>query len=91
MNLVGRRSCGALKSLKRVGSAGASPYPAMGCARASGVKEYWIVDPEPETVEVLVLVNGRFDLAMRCGCGQRAASRLLPGFEISVDGLFRGT
>ena len=55
-----------------------------------GIKEYWIIDPEPETVDVLVLVNAQYELAMRCGAGQTAASRLLPGFEISVDYLFRG-
>lgn len=55
-----------------------------------GIKEYWIVDPEPETVDVLTLVTGRFELAMRCSAGQIAASRLLPGFEISVDDLFHG-
>ena len=55
-----------------------------------GIKEYWIIDPEPETVDVLVWVNARYELAMRCGSGQTAASRLLPGFEISVDYLFRG-
>ena len=29
------------------------------------MKEYWIIDPEPETVEVLALVNGRYDLVKR--------------------------
>lgn len=55
-----------------------------------GVKEYWIVDPEPETVDVLALVNGRFELTMRGAAGQRVASRLLPGFEVAVDHLFHG-
>lgn len=55
-----------------------------------GVKEYWIIDPEPATVEVLAWSNGRFELASRSGDGKPAASRLLTGFEISVDRLFRG-
>jgi Uma2 family endonuclease len=55
-----------------------------------GVKEYWIIDPEPETVDVLVLVNGRYELAMRSQAGGTAASRLLPGFEIPVGSLFHG-
>jgi Uma2 family endonuclease len=54
-----------------------------------GVKEYWIIDPEPQTADVLVWVNGRFELAMRSGVGQIAASRLLPGFETSLDYLFQ--
>ena len=43
-----------------------------------GVKEYWIIDPEPETVDVLTLVNGRYELALRVQAGQRVASRILP-------------
>jgi Uma2 family endonuclease len=56
-----------------------------------GIKEYWIVDPEPETVDVLALINGRLELTMRCGPGQTAVSRLLPGFDIPVTPLFHGT
>src|SRR5437867_1888879 len=55
-----------------------------------GVQEYWIIDPEPETVDVLCLVNSRYELCMRCGAGDTAASRLLPGFEIKATWLFRG-
>jgi Uma2 family endonuclease len=55
-----------------------------------GVKEYWIVDLEPETVDVLTLADGRFELSMRCGRGQVAKSRLLTGFEMLVDELFHG-
>jgi Uma2 family endonuclease len=55
-----------------------------------GVKEYWMIDPEPETVEVLALVNGCYELVKRSLPGEMAASRLLPGFEVSVNYLFRG-
>ena len=55
-----------------------------------GVKEYWIIDPEPETIDVLHLVNARYELCMRCGAGDTAASRLLPGFEIKAPWLFHG-
>jgi Uma2 family endonuclease len=54
-----------------------------------GVKEYWIIDPEPETVDVLVLVNRRYDLAQRALAGERATSRLLPGFELALETVFR--
>ena len=56
-----------------------------------GVKEYWIIDPEPETVEVLALVNGRYELVKRSRPGDTAASQLLPGFKVAVDYLFRET
>jgi Uma2 family endonuclease len=54
-------------------------------ARA-GIPEYWIVDPEEETITVLVLKSrlktyvehGRF------GKGTRATSKLLPGFSVDV-------
>ena len=55
-----------------------------------GVQEYWIIDPEPETVEVLALMNGRYELVKRSLPGETAQSRLLPGFEVSVNYLFRG-
>ena len=41
-----------------------------------GIKEYWIVDPEAETVDVLSLVDGRYELAMRCDRDGTAASRV---------------
>src|SRR5882757_1970524 len=53
-----------------------------------GVREYWLVDPEAQTVEVLYLENGRYQLFMRCTPGETAASKLLAGFEVSVTALF---
>ena len=55
-----------------------------------GVKEYWIIDPEAQTVEVFELVNGRYELAGRSQITDTAASRLLPGLEISAWILFDG-
>jgi len=52
-----------------------------------GVKEYWIIDPEAQTVDVLALANGRYELIGRSQVGGAAASRLLPGFEVSVHNL----
>ena len=54
-----------------------------------GVKEYWIIDPEAQTVEVLALLSGRYELVRRSLPGETASSRLLPGFEVSVGDLFR--
>jgi Uma2 family endonuclease len=55
-----------------------------------GVQEYWIIDPEPETVDVLALVDGRYELVRLSHQGETAASRLLPGFEVAAGHLFRG-
>ncbi len=55
-----------------------------------GIKEYWIIDPEPETVDVLTLVGARYEVTMRCGRGQTASSRLLPGFALAMNQLFQG-
>lgn len=55
-----------------------------------GIKEYWLIDPEAKTVEVLFLEHGRYDLHMRCKPGEIARSKLLPGFEVAVAPLFQG-
>jgi Uma2 family endonuclease len=53
-----------------------------------GVKEYWLVDPEALTVEVLHLSRGEYQLAGRWRPGERAESRLLKGFSVEVSDLF---
>ena len=53
-----------------------------------GVKEYWIINPEAQTIDVLVLDNGAYKLVMRANSGETARSQLLPGFELEVNALF---
>jgi Uma2 family endonuclease len=56
-----------------------------------GVNEYWIIDPEAETVEVLRLdTDQQYRLVGRSRPGDRARSDLLPGFELAVNDLFAG-
>jgi Uma2 family endonuclease len=55
-----------------------------------GVKEYWIVDPEAQTIEVFYLTADRYRLHMRCHGDQTAASHLLRGFKVSVNDVFYG-
>jgi Uma2 family endonuclease len=52
-----------------------------------GVREYWLIDPEAQTVEVLHLVDGEFQLLGRWRPGQSAESRLLKGFRVKVSEL----
>ena len=49
-----------------------------------GIQEYWIVDPEAASVEVLTLKEGEFQLHGRFGKAQTARSALLKGFKIRV-------
>jgi Uma2 family endonuclease len=55
---------------------------------AAGIPEYWIVDPESQTVTVLVLDGSEYAEHGSFGRDDVATSRLLSGFSISVDDLF---
>lgn len=48
-----------------------------------GVREYWIIDPEANAIEVFVLGKHGYELECRCGADGTAESRLLPGFTIN--------
>ena len=54
---------------------------------SAGIPEYWIVDPEKETITILVL-KGKGKTYTELGTfhkGQGAASKLLPGFSVDVS------
>jgi len=50
----------------------------------AGIQEYWLVDPQAETIEVLVLREGAYVLLDKWGTGETARSELLEGFEVAV-------
>jgi Uma2 family endonuclease len=56
-----------------------------------GVKEYWIIDPESESVDVLCAEQNVLGLAMRCKPPETVRSRLLPGFQLGVQELLHGS
>ena len=55
---------------------------------AAGIPEYWIVDPQANTVAVLVLDGNVYTVYGEFRAGRQATSRLLPGFSVSVDEVF---
>jgi Uma2 family endonuclease len=54
----------------------------------AGVREYWILDPQPKTVEIFTLENGGYALLGSFGVGERVRSVVLPGFTPAVDEIF---
>jgi Uma2 family endonuclease len=54
-----------------------------------GVKEYWLLDREGATVEVLYLTKDRYQLVGRWRAGEIAKSKLLSGFEVRVSDVLR--
>jgi Uma2 family endonuclease len=56
----------------------------------SAIPEYWIVDPETETITVLTLPEGatEYDVSGEYKPGQTAVSVLLPGFTVDVSACF---
>ncbi len=55
---------------------------------AAGIPEYWIVNPEEETVTVLTLAGDSYTDHGSFGRGMQATSALLAGFTMDVDALF---
>jgi len=53
-------------------------------ARA-GVTEYWLVDPEGQSIEIFGLEEDAYALLGKYGPGERARSQVLAGFEVAVD------
>ena len=53
-----------------------------------GVPEYWIVDPERNTVQVFRLSGGRYAEALEFGLGDRLETPLLSGLSIPLSDVF---
>ena len=54
----------------------------------AGVREYWIVDPDEQTIEVYELKGATFEPHDKFASGDALASPLLTDFHASVDELF---
>jgi Uma2 family endonuclease len=53
-----------------------------------GVPEYWIVDPAEETIEIFVLENRAYRLALMAGRGDTAASPTIDGLRVDASQVF---
>jgi Uma2 family endonuclease len=56
-------------------------------ARA-GIAEYWVVDPQRKEITVLTLAGQRYEVHGTFTPGEKAESRLLAGFQVSVADVF---
>jgi Uma2 family endonuclease len=54
----------------------------------AGIPEYWIVDPEHETIEVFVLDEGAYTLLVKAARSEKAYSALLSSFEVTCAEVF---
>ncbi|MDW8325319.1 MAG: Uma2 family endonuclease [Anaerolineales bacterium] len=54
----------------------------------SGVREYWVVNPEAATVEVLTLVNGAYQRHVLAQGETPITSQVLSGFSAPVSSVF---
>jgi len=55
----------------------------------AGVREYWIVDPRAQTIEVFALEQGAYTLIAMARVNEHARSLVIPDFEILVAELFQ--
>jgi Uma2 family endonuclease len=53
-----------------------------------GVSEFWRIDPDGKTLEILRLKEGEYELAARLGFGDTLTSLLFPGLSLSVSSLW---
>jgi Uma2 family endonuclease len=54
----------------------------------SGVKEYWIVAPESQFMQVNTLVNGKYQPSKLLTLGDEITTPILPGFVLNLDEVF---
>ena len=53
-----------------------------------GVQEYWIVDPETQTIEIYARRDDKLQLAQKFSSGETVESTLLPGLRLGVRDVF---
>lgn len=54
----------------------------------SGVKEYWVIEPESQTMLVYTLVNGKYQPSKLLTLGDEIVTPILPSFVLNLDEVF---
>ena len=54
----------------------------------AGVKEYWMVDPTHQTLQINLLENGKYRPLRALTVGDMGTTTLLPGFSLDLEELF---
>lgn len=54
----------------------------------SGVKEYWIIDPEEQSVEVFTLQEGKFMIGQKAEKQGHIQSAIVEGFNVPIETIF---
>ncbi len=53
-----------------------------------GVREYWVIDPEEQSVEIFALQDGRFTLEQKAEKQGTVSSKVVEGFTLPVENIF---
>lgn len=51
---------------------------------SSGIKEYWIMDPDSQTLLIYTLKDGKYQASRLMTTGDKAKSSVLEGFELDL-------
>ena len=54
-----------------------------------GVGEYWLADPDAQTITFMLLKDGEYETVGGYGMGDTLTSPILKGFSVSLDRIFR--
>lgn len=54
----------------------------------SGVKEYWLISPQDETLLIYTLVDGHYHASRLMTCGDTVSSTVLSGFSLDLTAMF---
>ena len=55
----------------------------------AGVKEYWVVSPQNQTVLIHILTDGKYDVMRLKGPGDVITSAVLPDFSLDLTEMFK--